>query len=202
MVKFSIYYGDITKLAVQAIVNPANETGLGCEHGPKHCLDGAIHAAAGPLLREECKRFGGLPTGVAKISKAYNLPCSHVIHVTGPRNKALGSGLSIAIESCCDFEMLAQCYVSCLEVAKANGIKEIAFSCISTGLFGFPKSNSASIAIRTVKKWLDEHESDVSRIIFCVFSYEDYHIYQNVFQCAHLEDEATYRKKSVVSVEW
>lgn len=186
MVKFSIYRADITKLKIEAIVNAANETGLGCSIRG-HCIDSAIHFAAGPQLYEECKKLDGIPTGVAKITKAYNLPCKYIIHVTGPRNAALGTGLSLDIESSCDFKMLAQCYISCLEVAKANNIKEIAFSGISTGLFGFPKTNSAIIAVKTIMSWLKESEYKFDHIIFDVFTSEDHFIYQNVLDIEKIE---------------
>lgn len=154
MAKFSIYNGDITKLKVEAIVNAGNESGLGCRHGPLHCIDGAIHEAAGPQLLLECLELNGLPTGVAKITKGHNLPCKHIIHVTGPRAKKVESD-SKKDKLICDFTMLAKCYIACLEVAKENNIKEIAFCGISTGLFGFPKSKSAVVAVTTIIQWFE-----------------------------------------------
>lgn len=170
MVKFSVYRGDITKLRVESIVNASNESGLGCNI-PNHCIDSAIHLAAGPELLEECKLLNGIPKGIAKITKGYNLPCKYIIHVTGPK---------ISNEGKCDFDMLTKSYIACLEIARTHKIREIAFCCISTGIFGFPKDKSAHIAIKTIKKWLDDEEHSIEKIIFDVFTYEDHSIYQTI----------------------
>lgn len=189
MVKFSIYRADITKLKVEAIVNATNKTGLDCST-EDYSVNSAIHFAAGKELYEECKKLGGVPTGVAKITKGYNLPFKYIIHVTGPRNLALGTGLSLAIETSCDFNMLAKCYISCLEVAKANNIKEIVFLCISIGVFGFPQTNAAVTAVNTVKSWLKNSDYQFDHIIFDVFTSEDHSIYQNVLDIAGIEYES------------
>lgn len=171
MTKISLIKGDITKLKVECIVNASNESGLGCSI-PNHCIDSAIHFAAGPLLLEECKKLGGVPTGIAKITNAYNLPCKYIIHVTGPQKTK---------ENSFDFNLLSQCYWNCMELAQKNKIHEIAFCCISTGLFGYPKKESALIAVNTVKKWIITHPNyTFTNIIFDVFTDEDEQIYKSI----------------------
>ncbi len=128
---FEVVKADITTLQIEAIVNASNESGLGC-HIPGHCIDNAIHMEAGPALKDECRKLNGMPTGVAKITQAYNLPCKYVIHVTGPRASE-GKAL--------EFDVLAQCYASCLDRAFEKQIKTIAFCCISTGQFGLSKAS-------------------------------------------------------------
>jgi O-acetyl-ADP-ribose deacetylase len=172
MTKIFIIKEDITKLKVEAIVNASNISGLGCNI-PNHCIDSAIHLAAGPLLLEECKKLGGIPTGIAKITNAYNLPSKYIIHVTGPQYKGKSDKY--------DFKMLSQCYQSCMSVAMKYGIKEIAFCCISTGLFGYPKKESATIALYTIKKWCDSNNYKFNKIFFCTFSDEDELIYKSLF---------------------
>lgn len=158
---------DITALKVEAIVNASNPSGLGCRI-PGHCVDSAIHLAAGEELYEECKTLGGVPTGEAKITRGYNLPAKWIIHCTGPQN----------IESE-DHEMLAKCYRECLNVAKANGIRDIAFCCISTGLYGFGKSRSCNTAFETVMKYIGASKNSFDKIIFCTYGLEDYNMYVN-----------------------
>jgi len=172
MTKIILIRGDITRLKVEAIVNAANESGLGCNI-PNHCIDSAIHSAAGPQLLEECKKLGGIPTGTAKITHAYNLPSQYIIHVTGPRHL---KGHKF------DYKMLSQCYYSCMNLAAQYNITEIAFCCISTGLFGYPKKESAIIAIGTIKKWCRENLNyRFDKIIFNVFTDEDEIIYKELF---------------------
>ncbi len=171
MTKITLIRGDITQLKVESIVNASNESGLGCNI-PNHCIDSAIHHAAGPQLLEECKKLGGVPTGIAKITHAYNLPSKYIIHVTGPRHM---NGQPF------DYKMLAKCYYSCMNVAARYHIKEIAFCCISTGLFGYPKKESAMVAIKTIKKWCDDHNDyHFNEIIFNVFTDDDENIYQRL----------------------
>lgn len=177
MVKFSVYRGDITKLKVESIVNASNESGLGCTI-PNHCIDSAIHLAAGPELLEECKLLKGIPTGIAKITKGYKLPCKYIIHVTGPKINSEGK---------CDFNMLSASYIACLEIARTHKIKEIAFCCISTGIFGFPKLESSEIAIKTIVKWLKDRDHSIESIIFDVFTYEDHSIYQTILSSYKIE---------------
>ena len=158
-----IKLGDITKESVDAIVNPVNKTllgGGGC--------DGAIHFVAGPELLEECKALGGCKTGEAKITKGYNLPAKFIIHTVGP---VFGQ------ENGREKELLTACYVNCFELAKKNGIKSIAFPCISTGVFKFPKDEAAKIATNVAKKYLNDFE----KIIFVCFGELEFSIYINIF---------------------
>jgi O-acetyl-ADP-ribose deacetylase (regulator of RNase III) len=162
----SVYHGDITKLEIEAIVNASNEAAAGCDI-PNHCVDSAIHRAAGSKqLHEACSKLGGLPMGVAKITPSFNLPCKFILHVTGPR----------AIVGI-DYEKLATCYVSCLDLCLQNNIKELAFCCLSTGIFGYPKLESAQVAVRTVEKWIVQHPQKMKRIVFCTWTFEDNEIY-------------------------
>lgn len=182
MTTVRLYRGDITKLDVEAIVNATNESGMGCDI-PGHCIDSAIHLSAGPNLREECKLLGGIPTGVAKLTQGYNLPAKYIIHVTGPKaegkeNQKLRHGE--------DHEMLAQCYVRCLELAVEHNIGDLAFCCLSTGIFGFDKKRAAMTALVTVRNWLNCHtlpkgNKERPRITFVLFTDRDDEIYQELF---------------------
>lgn len=150
--------GDITKLQVDAIVNAANSSLLGGGG-----VDGAIHRAAGPELVHECRLLGGCNTGEAKITKGYQLPARHIIHTVGP----VWNGGKRK-----EREKLASCYRSSLELAEANGVRSIAFPCISTGIYRFPADEAAAIAVQTVREFLagSHHEIDVT---FCCFSAAD-----------------------------
>ena len=167
-----LWQGDITTLRCGAIVNAANSGMTGC-YVPCHaCIDNCIHTYAGIQLRLECaglmKEQGHEePTGAAKITKAYNLPCDYVLHTVGPIIRG-----RVRRE---DEELLASCYRSCLELAKENGIKSVAFCCISTGVFCFPNQRAAEIAVRTVR----ECRGDIE-VIFNVFKAEDHNIYRKL----------------------
>ncbi len=167
MPKFSVINQDITKLNVEAIVNASNVSGLGCTI-PNHCIDSAIHLAAGPKFYEECVKLKGIPIGEAKITLAYNLPCKYIIHTTGPQ---------IQKNQTCDYKMLAQCYTNVLNLAKIKKIKQLAFCCISTGIFGFPKNESAKIAIETARNF---PYNCFNEIIFCTYTFEDEMIYNDL----------------------
>ena len=171
-----LWQGDITTLRCDAIVNAANSGMTGC-YVPCHgCIDNCIHTYAGIQLRLACaeitKRQGHEEeTGKAKITPAYNLPCKYVIHTVGP----IISGSLITA----DKELLSSCYRSCLELAEINGVKSIAFCCISTGEFHFPNEKAAEIAVQTVKDYREQTKSDME-VIFNVFKDVDYEIYRGL----------------------
>ena len=177
--RLRLWRGDITTLAADAIVNAANSQMLGCWVPGHHCIDNAIHTFAGVQLRAECARIMEAqgheePTGVAKITPAYNLPSRHVIHTVGP----IAGGRPTDLHR----EQLASCYKSCLDLAAENGLRSIAFCCISTGIFGFPQEEAAQIAVSTVREWLDGSGSDVT-VVFNVFSQEDEAMYGDLLAC-------------------
>ena len=151
--------GDITKITdVQAIVNAANSSLLGGGG-----VDGAIHRAAGKELLFECRLLGGCKTGQAKITKGYNLPCDYVIHTVGPVWQGGGKN---------EAELLASCYYNSMKVAVENGIRSIAFPSISTGIYHFPVEQAAEIAVKTVKRFLDENEGAFDLVEWVLF--DDY----------------------------
>ena len=171
-----LWQGDITTLRCDAIVNAANSQLLGCFCPCHGCIDNAIHTFAGVRLRLECAELmrsqgHDEPTGTAKITKAYNLPCRYVIHTVGP----IVSG--IVTEE--DERLLASCYRSCLALAEQNNIESIAFCCISTGEFHFPNRLAAEIAIDTVKEYRTATGSQI-KVVFNVFKNEDYNIYRGL----------------------
>ena len=171
-----LWQGDITRLAADAIVNAANSQMLGCFVPCHGCIDNAIHTAAGLQLRLECARIMGEqgreePTGRAKITKAYNLPCRYVLHTVGPIIYG-----SVTAE---DRRLLASCYRSCLELAKDHELKSVAFCCISTGEFRFPNELAAEIAVSTAEEFLREEERRME-VIFNVFKDKDYEIYRRL----------------------
>ena len=182
--QFSIllWQGDITRLRVDAIVNAANAQMLGCFHPLHGCIDNAIHSAAGVQLREECHRLmlqqGHLePTGTAKITKAYNLPCKHVIHTVGP---IVPTGIPTPMQK----EQLASCYRSIMQLADENHLESIAFCCISTGEFRFPNQLAAEIAVQTVKEYCSERpETSIRQVMFNVFKDVDRQIYESMLKC-------------------
>ena len=172
-----LWRGDITTLKVGAIVNAANSGMTGCWQPCHACIDNCIHTFAGIQLRAVCadimeKQGHEEPTGQAKITRAFNLPCDYVIHTVGP---IVGNHLTEE-----DCQLLASCYKSCLNVAKENKIDSIAFCCISTGVFHFPQEKAARIAVDTVRKWKAENESDI-KVIFNVFGEKDEKIYREIF---------------------
>ncbi len=171
-----LWQGDITKLKADAIVNAANSSLLGCFIPCHGCIDNAIHSAAGVQLRLECAEImkaqgHSEATGTAKITSAYNLPCSHVIHTVGP---VVGARLTDK-----DCRLLADCYRSCLRLATDYGLKSIAFCCISTGEFHFPNDRGAEIAVDTVRNFRREN-TDSPEVIFNVFKDIDREIYSKL----------------------
>ena len=171
-----LWQGDITTLKCDAIVNAANSQMLGC-FCPNHgCIDNAIHTFAGVQLRLACselmaKQGHDEPTGQAKITPAFNLPCRYVLHTVGP---IVGGRLTER-----DCKLLRSCYRSCLKVADGNNLKSIALCCISTGEFHFPNERAAEIAIQTVKDYKKETKSGI-KVIFDVWKNEDYEIYKRL----------------------
>ena len=178
-VPMQIWQGDITRLKVDAIVNAANSQMLGCFHPLHKCIDNAIHSAAGVQLREEChwlmlQQGREEPTGQAKITKAYNLPCKYVIHTVGP---IIPNGIPTDFNK----EQLASCYRSIMACADENGLESVAFCCISTGEFRFPNGLAAEIAVKTVKDYLLAHpNTSLKYIVFNVFKDVDREIYQRL----------------------
>lgn len=173
-----LWRGDITTIAVDAIVNAANSQMLGCFVPCHVCIDNAIHTFAGVQLRLSCaelmnKQGHEEETGKAKITPAFNLPSKYVIHTVGP---IVGGRLTQK-----DKDLLASCYRSCLELADENECRSIAFCCISTGEFHFPNDKAAEIAIRTVKEYKAQTQSK-TEVVFNVFKEYDYNIYRELLE--------------------
>ena len=179
----SIWQGDITRLAVDAIVNAANSQMLGCFVPMHTCIDNCIHTFAGIQLREECSRkmeqfrikYGRdyeQPTAVPMLTDAYNLPAKKVIHIVGP---IVQYRLTPALE-----KDLTDCYRNTLDMCLENGLKSVAFCCISTGVFHFPNERAAEIAVKTVTDWNKEKPGAMERVIFNVFKDEDKNIYERL----------------------
>lgn len=171
-----IWQGDITTLKCGAIVNAANSQMLGCFCPCHGCIDNAIHTFSGVQLRLACadlmrEQGHEEPTGTAKITPAYNLPCEYVLHTVGP---IIHGRLTKK-----DEELLASCYRSCLELAEENDIDSIAFCCISTGEFHFPNERAAEIAVETIKEYKQQTQSGM-KVIFNVFKQTDYEIYRGL----------------------
>ncbi|KFY88586.1 hypothetical protein V500_06259 [Pseudogymnoascus sp. VKM F-4518 (FW-2643)] len=165
--KVSIFRGNITKLRVDAIVNAANKFLAGGGG-----VDGAIHAAAGPGLSQECSTLDGCETGSAKITGAYELPCKKVIHAVGPVYSRPGR------EKCA--ALLASCYTTSLQLAVDNDCKSIVFSGLSTGVYGYPSQDAASVATKAVRGFLEGAAGDkIDRVIFCTFEMKDVHAYND-----------------------
>ena len=169
-----LWQGDITTLACDAIVNAANSGMTGCYQPCHNCIDNCIHTWAGVQLRNACAELMEQqgyeePTGQAKLTPAFNLPCKYVIHTVGP---IVHGRLTAQHEA-----LLASCYRSGLELAEETGLKSIAFCCISTGVFGFPQGRAAEIAVQTVREYKANTHSDIE-VIFNVFKDEDFHIYR------------------------
>jgi O-acetyl-ADP-ribose deacetylase (regulator of RNase III) len=168
LLRFKLLPGDITRQAVDAIVNAANSTLLGGGG-----VDGAIHRAAGPQLLAECATLGGCATGDAKITKGYKLPARHVIHTVGPI-------WDHETPERAD-ELLVSCYRRSLELAVAQGLRSIAFPCISTGVYGFPIERSAPLVLGEVKRFL-ESEPTLERVVVVCFGQYDYDCYHTALQ--------------------
>ena len=179
----SIWQGDITRLAVDAIVNAANSQMLGCFVPMHTCIDNCIHTFAGVQLRAECDRqmsqlrmrYGRdyeQPSAVPMLTDGYNLPAKKIVHLVGP---IVQSGLTAAHE-----KNLAECYRNTLDLCAEKGLRSVAFCCISTGVFRFPNRRAAEIAVKTVCEWLAENEGEMDRVIFNVFKDEDKEYYEKL----------------------
>ncbi len=181
----SVWMGDITRLAADAIVNAANSQMLGCFVPMHTCIDNCIHTFAGIQLRAECDRqmralrakYGPdyeQPTAVPMLTDAYNLPAKKVVHIVGP---VVIGRLTKELE-----EQLAACYRNTLDLCLENGLKTVAFCCISTGVFRFPNERAAEIAVETVSEWLSAHPGRMDRVIFNVFKKEDGEYYEQLLR--------------------
>lgn len=173
-----LWQGDITTLKCDAIVNAANSGMTGCYIPNHRCIDNAIHTYAGVELRLACAELMEQqgypePTGQAKITPAFNLPCRYVLHTVGP---IISGRVTKA-----DKERLASCYRSCLELAAENGLESVAFCCISTGEFHFPNEQAAQIAVETVKQFMNR-KTRVKKVIFNVFKDLDKAIYEKLLR--------------------
>ncbi len=162
--KIKIIKTDITTLDVDAIVNAANKWLI-----PGGGVDGAIHAVAGPELAHECSTLGACNTGQSKITKAYNLPCKHVIHTVGPIH-----GEEKGEEN----NLLADCYYSALTLANENKLSNIAFPAISTGIFRFPKDEASKIALKTIIDFFKNENEHIKEVIIVVRDEENYYHYK------------------------
>lgn len=175
---FYLWQGDITRLQVGAIVNAANSGMTGCYQPCHNCIDNCIHTYAGIQLRNYCEAMMeeqgyDEPTGQAKITPGFNLPCDYVIHTVGP---IVQGSLTEEHE-----RLLASCYRSCLALADENHIESIAFCCISTGVFMFPNLRAAEIALKTVRDYKKETGSKI-KVLFNVFKDEDRMIYEDLME--------------------
>lgn len=181
----SIWQGDITRLEVDAIVNAANSMMLGCFLPMHTCIDNQIHTFAGIQLRQECNekmdqlraRYGPdyeQATAIPMLTDAYNLPARKVIHIVGP---IVANKLTLELE-----KNLEDCYTNTLDMCLENGLKSVAFCCISTGVFHFPNKRAAEIAVNTVGKWSLKHPNSMDRIVFNVFKDEDKKYYEELLR--------------------
>lgn len=171
--KVSLIRNDITKLRLDAIVNAANGSLLGGGG-----VDGAIHSAAGRALLDECRTLHGCATGRAKITDAYKLPCKKVIHAVGPvYNSTKKEGTHT--------ELLQGCYRTSLELAVEHGCKSVAFSALSTGIYGYPSEEAAEVAIEEVRRFLESDRGEgLDRVVFCSFLAKDEMAYEKLIPYA------------------
>jgi O-acetyl-ADP-ribose deacetylase (regulator of RNase III) len=164
--KIQVWQGDITTLAVDAIVNAANKSLLGGGG-----VDGAIHRAAGPGLLEECRKLGGCPTGEARITRGYNLPAGYVIHTVGPVYSRSNPEVP---------RLLAACYENSLALAAEYQLSTVAFPAISCGVYGYPIEEAGRIAVTTIARYLEENGPGIEKIVLAMFSKQDLAVYLNI----------------------
>ena len=173
----ALWEGDITRLGIDGIVNAANSGMLGCFLPNHNCIDNVIHSAAGMQLRDDCAKIiadqgRGEETGDCKLTRAFNLPSRYVLHTVGPMiRREVGEA---------ERAQLRSCYYSCLDVAERAGLGAVAFCCISTGVFNFPRAEAAEIAVGAVLKWKMRHKESGLRVVFNTFLEEDTAIYRNI----------------------
>ncbi len=178
--QIGMYQGDISTLELDTIVNAANSQMLGCFQPLHSCIDNVIHSAAGVQLRDDCdvvmkKQAHAEPTGYAKITRAYNLPSSFVIHTVGPIVQGVPGNKEI--------QHLKDCYTRCLDLCVSiSEIRSIAFCCISTGVFGYPQDEAAGVAIATVREWVSEHPGIMDLVLFNVFTDKDRELYKSLLE--------------------
>lgn len=165
--RIELHYGDITEYNADCIVNAARPSLLGGGG-----VDGAIHKKAGVGLSEFCKNLGGCSVGEAKISPAFNLPCTNIIHTVGPR---------YLFKNESEVQDLKNCYLNSLEIAKKKKIKTLVFSNISTGAYGFPKDLASTVSFETVTSFLLENEFP-EKVIFCCYDIENLELYMNLIK--------------------
>ncbi len=162
--KIRIICEDITTLHVDAIVNAANNSLLGGGG-----VDGAIHRAAGPALLGECRKLKGCKTGEAKMTNGYDLPATYIIHTVGPIYQGGESG---------EADLLAACYANSLKLAQEKGVRSIAFPCISTGVYHYPKEEAADIALNEIRKFLQSSDSSIETVYIVCFGQVAFDIYK------------------------
>jgi O-acetyl-ADP-ribose deacetylase (regulator of RNase III) len=167
MLRFKVLQGDITQERVDAIVNAANTSLLGGGG-----VDGAIHRAAGPRLLDECKSLGGCPTGMAKMTRGYQLKAKHVIHTVGP----VWSGGALGED-----ELLERCYQSVFDLVEEHGLRSVSFPAISCGVYGYPLDRAARIAVNAIRSFLDRNQ-EVERVHVVCYTSEVYDAYHDVLQ--------------------
>lgn len=175
----SLWQGDITRLNTDAIVNAANSAMLGCFLPGHNCIDNAIHSFAGMQLRSDCSKIISAQgceeeCGDAKITRAYNLPSKYVLHTVGPM---VGSEVTEK-----DRAALRSCYTSCLNLAEEAGLRSVAFCCISTGVFNFPRAEAAEIAAGAVINWKLKRKDSKMQVVFNTYLHEDTEIYRNILK--------------------
>mmetsp|Transcript_28052 Transcript_28052/g.52392 ORF Transcript_28052/g.52392 Transcript_28052/m.52392 type:complete len:325 (-) Transcript_28052:107-1081(-) len=191
--KIALWRGDITTLKIGAIVNAANNQMLGCFQPSHICIDNVIHSKAGPRLRKECRSLmkgKQLPTGDARMTKAYLLPADHVVHTVGP-----------VFQGKLELGLLAKCYTNSLEVCVSQAVRSIAFCCISTGLFRYPKFEACSTAVKTVVAWLTRHPDKMDLVLFNTFDPQDQAIYQKVLAKVASSEAAKALQKAMLCID-